>query len=112
MSDTEVSTSESKVVIGSVADFEQNVPRKVDCALGSLCVIRTPAGFRALDDLCSHETASLSEGEFYDDDMEIECPLHASTFSVDTGEATAPPASDPVRCFSVTVEGDQVVVEG
>ena len=53
-------------------------PTKVRCEIGTLCVIRTADGFRAIDDVCTHETASLSEGEYYDDTDEIECPLHAS----------------------------------
>ena len=61
-------------------------PTKVRCEIGTLCVIRTADGFRAIDDVCTHETASLSEGEYYDDTDEIECPLHASTFDCRSGQ--------------------------
>jgi 3-phenylpropionate/trans-cinnamate dioxygenase ferredoxin component len=99
------------VPIGSVEDFDMNTPKRVTCAAGKLCVIKTAGGFYVLDDGCSHETASLSEGEFYDDDLEIECPLHASTFAVDSGEPSAPPATVPVKVWTVSVVDGQVHVE-
>jgi 3-phenylpropionate/trans-cinnamate dioxygenase ferredoxin subunit len=100
----------AEAVVGEVDDFTQDLPTKVHCDLGTLCVIRTAQGFRALDDTCTHETASLSEGDYYDDTDEIECPLHASTFDCATGQPTAPPATVAARVYAVTVRGDQVVV--
>ena len=35
---------------------------------------------------CSHEDYSLAEGEVWEDECEIECPKHGSTFSLTTGE--------------------------
>ena len=102
----------AKVVVGSVPDFLENEPTKVECALGTLCVIRTADGFRAVDDMCPHETASLSEGEYYDDTDELECPLHASTFDCRSGEPTEPPATEAVKVYDVSVEGDSVTVAG
>lgn len=82
----------AKVVVGTAADFPENEPTKVECEIGTLCVIRTTDGFRAIDDVCTRETASLSEGEYYDDTDEIECPLHASSFDCRSGE---PPNRPP-----------------
>ena len=70
-------------------------PTKVRCEIGTLCVIRTADGFRAIDDVCTHETASLSEGEYYDDTDEIECPLHASTFDCRSGQPRLVEGLDP-----------------
>ena len=36
-------------------------------------------------DECSHEDYSLSEGDVWEDECEIECPKHGSTFSLATG---------------------------
>ena len=101
----------AKVKIGEVGDFPENEPQKIECDLGTICVVNGINGFKAVDDLCPHETASLSEGEYYDDTDEVECPLHASTFDLTTGEPTAPPAKTPVRVLSVTVDGDAVFAE-
>ncbi len=42
--------------------------------------------FLAVDDICSHAEASLSEGEVDVDDETIECPRHGSTFDLATGQ--------------------------
>ncbi len=100
----------AQVVIGTVDEFTELEPKQVVCAVGTLCVIRTADGFRALDDTCTHATMSLSDGDYYDDTDEIECPLHQSTFDCRTGEPTLPPATEPVAAYAVSVDGDNVVI--
>ena len=63
----------------------------------------------AIDDICTHAHASLSEGEVSGD--EIACPLHFATFNIRTGECTAPPADEDVATFPVRVVGDDIEVE-
>jgi 3-phenylpropionate/trans-cinnamate dioxygenase ferredoxin subunit len=64
----------------------------------------------AIGDVCTHEEAYLSEGDFDPDDMEVECPLHGSRFNVETGEVRILPATRPVDVFETRVEGDEVMV--
>jgi nitrite reductase/ring-hydroxylating ferredoxin subunit len=47
--------------------------------------------YYAIDDVCTHEFAFLSEG--YCENGVIECPLHQARFDVRTGETLGPPAS-------------------
>jgi 3-phenylpropionate/trans-cinnamate dioxygenase ferredoxin subunit len=59
----------------------------------------------ALDGICSHEFAELADGVV--DDETIWCPLHASGFNVISGEATNPPAEEPIAVYEVrVVDGD------
>ena len=62
----------------------------------------------AVDDVCSHAYASLSEGDLNGE--EVECPLHGGTFNVTTGEVLGPPADEPVRVYKVQIEGDDILV--
>jgi 3-phenylpropionate/trans-cinnamate dioxygenase ferredoxin subunit len=64
----------------------------------------------AIGDICTHEEAYLSEGDFDPDDMEVECPLHGSRFNVETGEVRILPATRPVDAFETRVEGDEIMV--
>jgi 3-phenylpropionate/trans-cinnamate dioxygenase ferredoxin component len=67
--------------------------------------------FVAVDDICSHAEASLSEGEV-DADMEtIECPRHGSTFDLRSGKPRTLPATVPIAIFPVKVEGDTLVID-
>ena len=65
--------------------------------------------FYAVDDLCTHEDASLSTGRL--DGDRVKCPLHGSRFCLRTGEPQEEPADEALRCYPVRVEGDQVVIE-
>ena len=65
----------------------------------------------AICDDCPHAEASLSEGDFLAEDMAIECPLHGSAFNLETGDPDAPPATEAVQVFPVTMDGDNVLVE-
>ena len=64
----------------------------------------------AVHDICTHEEAYLSEGDFDADDLEVECPLHGSHFNVQTGEVRILPATRPVMTYQVKVEGGRVMV--
>jgi 3-phenylpropionate/trans-cinnamate dioxygenase ferredoxin subunit len=64
----------------------------------------------AVHDICTHEEAYLSEGDFDPDDLEVECPLHGSHFNVQTGEVRILPATRPVMTYLVKVEGGRVMV--
>ncbi|MDQ0402593.1 bifunctional 3-phenylpropionate/cinnamic acid dioxygenase ferredoxin subunit [Streptomyces sp. NBC_01723] len=56
----------------------------------------------AIDDTCSHQDASLSEGWL--EGCLVECPLHAASFDLRTGLPTCLPARRAVRTHRVGVE--------
>jgi 3-phenylpropionate/trans-cinnamate dioxygenase ferredoxin component len=64
----------------------------------------------AINDICTHEETELSQGEFDVDDMEVECPLHGSRFSVVDGSVRILPATKPVDIYPIKIEGDLVMV--
>ena len=64
--------------------------------------------FHAIDDVCSHAYACLSDGDI--DGEEVECPLHGGSFNAMTGMPMNPPADKPLSVFQVKVEGDDIFV--
>ncbi|HZG18571.1 MAG TPA: non-heme iron oxygenase ferredoxin subunit [Herbaspirillum sp.] len=56
----------------------------------------------AIDDICSHGNARLSEGEL--DGFEVECPLHAGLFDIRSGKALSAPLTRDVRSHEVSLE--------
>ena len=64
--------------------------------------------FYAIEDVCTHDDGPLAEGEL--DGDEIECPRHGARFNVRTGVALCMPAVEPVECYEVKVEGDDILV--
>ena len=76
----------------------------------SVCVVNIDDDWYVIDDTCSHADYSLSEGDVWADEREIECPKHGSTFSLLTGEPQSLPATRPVPVYPVRVDGDDVIV--
>lgn len=66
--------------------------------------------YYAINDRCSHGTASMSEG-YIDDDATVECPLHAATFCLKTGKALCLPATEPLQTYPVTVAEGAVFID-
>ena len=99
------------VVLCKVGDVPDGSARRFDVDGFRLAVVHVGDRFYVLNDECSHEDYSLSEGDVWPDECEIECPKHGSTFSLTTGEPQTLPATQPVPVYDVKVEGDDVVVE-
>lgn len=97
-------------VVGAVNDFSDGGARRVEVDGVAVCVVRIGESFYAIGDTCSHAEFSLSEGDVWSDDCEIECPKHGAMFSLVNGEPQTLPATQPVPAFDVTIDGDDVVV--
>jgi 3-phenylpropionate/trans-cinnamate dioxygenase ferredoxin subunit len=75
-----------------------------------IALVRIDDDFYAIGDTCSHADYSLSEGDVWTDERELECPKHGSTFSLLTGDPLTLPATQPVPVYEVVVDGDDVQV--
>ncbi len=68
-----------------------------------VAVFHTDDGeLHAIDDTCTHQDASLSEGWL--EGCLVECPLHAAAFDLRTGVPACLPARRAVRTHRVTVD--------
>ncbi|ONI85114.1 bifunctional 3-phenylpropionate/cinnamic acid dioxygenase ferredoxin subunit [Saccharothrix sp. ALI-22-I] len=67
------------------------VPREETGADDAIAVFNDGGRFHAVNDTCTHSSASLSEG--WVEDGHVECPLHGGTFCLRTGRATGAPAT-------------------
>lgn len=94
----------SRQAVAAHADLVPGVPLRVVVEDVPVMVLRLGDDVYALADTCSHEEASLAEGDVYEDDLEIECPLHGSTFDLETGKALCLPATAPVAVYDATVD--------
>ncbi len=93
-----------------MADLPVESLTRVEVEGVPICLVRSEDGnFYALNDTCTHEDYSLSEGELWE--MSVECPKHGSRFDVKTGKVTGLPAVIPARTYPVTVEDGEIYVE-
>jgi len=91
-------------------DLAPRAARRFDVDGHRIALVRIGDDFYALADTCSHADYSLSEGDVWEDEREIECPKHGSTFSLVTGEPQTLPATQPVAVYAIQVDGDDVSV--
>ncbi len=74
----------------------------------SVLIVRTEAGYHAVENRCSHATSALDAGRL--EGGVIECPLHGARFDVRDGRCLGGPASRPLTTFDVRVRGDRIEV--
>jgi 3-phenylpropionate/trans-cinnamate dioxygenase ferredoxin subunit len=99
-----------RVVLLRRDELTSGQARRFDRGDHRIAVVRIDDDFYAIGDRCSHEDYSLSEGEVWTDEREIECPRHGSTFDLLTGQPCSLPATKPVPVYQVEVDGDEVAV--
>jgi NAD(P)H-dependent nitrite reductase small subunit len=94
--------------VASAADVREGEGFPVELEGTSIALYRIDDRIYAIDDVCTHEFAVLSQG--FVQDGTIECPLHAAQFDIATGQCLAGPAAQDVRSYVVRLEGDDVFV--
>lgn len=99
-------------VFSSLAKAEQvmplNKPIKVDVADDLVCMVRTPKGIYAFEELCPHAKAPLWHGQCEDDNT-ILCPFHRYKFDLATGRETTPNGY-AMKTFVVEVNDEGVFI--
>lgn len=100
----------AEVRLCAVDELSPGEARRFDVAGHRIVVVRIGDDLYALGDRCSHANYSLSEGEVLEEEREIECWKHGSTFSLVTGAPQSLPATRPVPVYEVRREGEDVLV--
>ena len=72
--------------------------------VGDVAVFNVEGGFCATQAMCTHRQGPLSEGVI--DGSTVTCPLHGARFNVWTGAVLRGPATEALKTYAVTVDGD------
>jgi nitrite reductase/ring-hydroxylating ferredoxin subunit len=94
--------------VASVAELPCGRMLEVNVRSRSVILCHTREGWFAVDNVCTHAYAKLSEGRLRK--HRLICPLHGGSFDCRTGEAIGSPAVAPLRSYAVRVVGDDVEV--
>ena len=90
-------------------DFSGSV-KTVEYDGETIAIFKLEDGYYAINDECSHDEASLSEGDVVEN-CQIECPLHGARFNIKTGQNLTFPAVVPVDAYLTKVENGVIFVE-
>ncbi|MFI5448331.1 MAG: Rieske (2Fe-2S) protein [Candidatus Bathyarchaeia archaeon] len=91
-----------------LSDVPPGIIFPVDIGEKNLMIVNLEGTIYALDRMCTHETADLSNG--FLTDSEVTCPLHLSRFNLKTGDVQNPPATIPLKTYKLKIEGTTVYV--
>ncbi|MBW0449648.1 non-heme iron oxygenase ferredoxin subunit [bacterium M00.F.Ca.ET.228.01.1.1] len=94
--------------IGTLDDFAEGEPAAVIAGDRQVAVFRLGDEVFALNDLCSHGHARLSDG-FVEDGC-VECPLHQGLIDIRSGAPRCAPITEPVRAFPVRIVDSRVEI--
>ena len=96
--------------VGAVDDFQPGTATQVTVNGEPVALVRIGDDFYAIGDICSHANVSLSGGDVWCEERQLECPKHGSAFSLITGEPDTLPATQPVAVYAVTVSNGRVSI--
>jgi 3-phenylpropionate/trans-cinnamate dioxygenase ferredoxin component len=96
--------------VATTDEIEDGEMKQVVVAGELVGLYRVGDDFFAMHDVCTHEEAYLTEGEFDPEELEVECPLHGSHFNVVDGSVRILPATRPELVYEVKVEDNLVLV--
>ena len=91
-------------------ELADGTARRFDIDGVAVAVVRIGDDVYAIGDVCSHANVSLSDGEVWCDERELECPKHGSAFHLETGEPSTLPATQPVAVYAASVVDGQIVI--
>jgi len=94
--------------VASASDLRDHEGLAVDVGGVAVALYRINGALHAIDDVCTHEFAVLSQG--FVQDGTVECPLHAAQFDITTGACLSGPAAQDLRTYPVRQEGDDIYV--
>ena len=101
--------SESAFVrVARIADVPKGRMLEVTVGTRSIVLCHTREGWFAVDNVCTHAYAKLSEGRLRK--TRLICPLHGGSFDCRTGVATGAPAVAPLATYAIRLTGDDVEI--
>ena len=94
--------------VAAEADVTEDEPATAKVADAQIGIFRVDGRLYAIEDICPHAFAFLSEG-FVEGDQ-VECPLHEALFHIPTGKCLREPADRDLQTYEVKVEDGDVYV--
>jgi 3-phenylpropionate/trans-cinnamate dioxygenase ferredoxin subunit len=94
--------------VGAVDEVTEDTPLPAVVDGRNVGVYLLGGRYYALEDVCPHADALLSQG--FVEGEEIECPLHGARFHIPTGRCTREPGSRDLACYDAKRAGSRILV--
>jgi 3-phenylpropionate/trans-cinnamate dioxygenase ferredoxin subunit len=101
-------TDSTFVRVARVSDVRPGSMLEIQVGSRNILLCNTREGWFAVDNVCTHAYAKLSEGRLRK--TRLICPLHGGSFDCRTGAAVGAPAVVPLKSYAVRVSGEDVEI--
>ena len=95
----------NKVFLINAAEVQPGCAKKIEAGQCELALFNLEGKFYATQNLCTHATASLAEGDM------ISCPVHYGEFHIPTGQAMTFPCTVDLRTYKVIEEDGKIYAD-
>jgi nitrite reductase/ring-hydroxylating ferredoxin subunit len=97
------------VRVARIADVPRGRMLEIGVGARSIVICHTRDGWFAVDNICTHAYAKLSEGRLKK--TRLICPLHGGSFDCRSGAAVGSPAALPLATYAVRLMGEDVEID-
>jgi 3-phenylpropionate/trans-cinnamate dioxygenase ferredoxin subunit len=97
------------IKVATKTDLEDGANMLIESDERLVILVRVGDEFFCIDDVCTHDGGTLSDGEH--EGCEIECPRHGAKFDLRTGKALCMPATQDTVAHEVQVDGEDILVK-
>jgi nitrite reductase/ring-hydroxylating ferredoxin subunit len=95
--------------VAELATLDPDFPTGIQIAEHKIGLFLDKDKVHALEDVCPHAYALLSQG--FQEDGCIECPLHAARFEIATGKSMTEIGQRDLKVYPVKIEKGRVLVQ-
>jgi nitrite reductase/ring-hydroxylating ferredoxin subunit len=96
------------VKVGKVDELPSGEGKLIEVNRKRIALFNVDGRYYAIDDVCPHRGAPLSEGEI--EGEAVVCPWHGAMFELATGEVRRFPAAAGVATYEVRLEGGEIAI--
>ncbi len=105
-------TSNSKVKVCNISELQPGQTKSLKVKDKDIAIFNVDAKLYAIDNMCIHAGAPLSEGFIDVEKCQVTCNWHSWVFDLSTGKCVSHPRQDVFSgTYPVQVVGDEVFVE-
>lgn len=99
----------SWISVCNVDDVNEDQPKAIEINDKKIGVFLLEDHFYAIENVCPHAYALLTEG--FIEDQSVECPLHEAIFDIPSGELKSGPGCRNLCTYPVRIEGQDVQIQ-
>lgn len=98
----------SWIAVCDVSQVQEEFPFSAKVNNNEIGIFLVEDQYYALEDVCPHAYALLSQG--FVEDGKVECPLHEAIFDIKTGKCLREPGGRDLKTYPIRIHENQIEI--